>query len=225
MNAKPKFLSATATVDERAILPLPNSRKIYIEGSRPDIQVAMREISQSDTAAPYDAEKNPSIYVYDCSGPYTDPHVSIDISSGLQTPRAPWIIKRGDTEELSGPSSAYGIERMNDSKLAEMRFNLTRKPRRALPGKNVSQMHYARQGIITPEMEYVAIRENMRRKEYLAELQASGPAGKKLADLMDRQHPGQSFGASIPAEITSEFVREEVARGRAIILIGIKSSG
>ena len=221
MNDKPKLLSATATVDERAILPLPNSRKIYIEGSRPDIQVAMREISQSDTAAPYDAEKNPPIVVYDCSGPYTDPHVSIDISSGLQTPRTPWIIDRGDTEELSGPSSAYGIERMNDPKLAEMRFNLTRKPRRALPGKNVSQMHYARQGIITPEMEYVAIRENMRRKEYLEELKTSGPTGKKMAELMGRQHPGQSFGASIPAEITPEFVREEVARGRAIIPLNI----
>ena len=219
MNDKPKLLSAT--VDERAILPLPNSRKIYIEGSRPDIQVAMREISQSDTAAPYDAEKNPPIVVYDCSGPYTDPHVSIDISSGLQTPRTPWIIDRGDTEELSGPSSAYGIERMNDPKLAEMRFNLTRKPRRALPGKNVSQMHYARQGIITPEMEYVAIRENMRRKEYLEELKTSGPTGKKMAELMGRQHPGQSFGASIPAEITPEFVREEVARGRAIIPLNI----
>ncbi len=221
MNAKPKFLAATATVDQRAILPLPNSRKIYVEGSRPDIQVAMREISQSDTAAPYDAEKNPPIVVYDCSGPYTDPHVSIDISSGLQTPRTPWIIDRGDSEELSGPSSAYGIERMNDPKLAEMRFNLTRKPRRALPGKNVSQMHYARQGIITPEMEYVAIRENMRRKEYLAELKASGPLGNKLADLMGRQHAGQSFGASIPAEITPEFVRAEIARGRAIIPVNI----
>ncbi len=221
MNAKPKFLSATAAVDERAILPLPNSRKIHVEGSRTDIQVAMREISQSDTAAPYDVEKNPPIVVYDCSGPYTDPHVSIDISSGLQTPRTPWIIDRGDTEELPGPSSAYGIERMNDPKLAEMRFNLTRKPRRALPGKNVSQMHYARQGIITAEMEYVAIRENMRRKEYLAELKASGPLGNKLADLMGRQHAGQSFGASIPAEITPEFVRAEIARGRAIIPVNI----
>jgi phosphomethylpyrimidine synthase len=221
MNAKPKFLSSTAMVDERAILPLPNSRKIYVEGSRPDIQVAMREISQSDTEAPYDVEKNPPIYVYDCSGPYTDPQVSIDISSGLQTPRTPWILDRGDSEELSGPSSAYGIERMNDPKLAEMRFNLSRKPRRALPGKNVSQMHYARQGIITAEMEYVAIRENMRRKEYLAELKVSGPMGNRLADFMGRQHDGQSFGASIPAEITPEFVREEIARGRAIIPLNI----
>jgi len=217
MNIKPQFLSSAATVDERAILPLPNSRKIYVEGSRPDIQVAMREISQSDTAAPYDAEKNPPIYVYDCSGPYTDPQVSIDVSSGLQTPRTPWIIDRGDSDELSGPSSAFGIERMNDPKLAEMRFSLTRKPRRALPGKNVSQMHYAKQGIITAEMEYVAIRENMRRKEYLAELKQSGPLGNRMADFMGRQHAGQSFGASIPAEITPEFVRTEIARGRAII--------
>jgi phosphomethylpyrimidine synthase len=221
MNANSKFLAATATVDERAILPLPNSRKIFVEGSRPDIQVPMREISQSDTAAPYDVEKNPPIYVYDCSGPYTDPQVSIDISSGLQTPRTPWIIARADSEELAGPSSAYGIERMNDPKLDDMRFNLTRKPRRALPGKNVSQMHYARQGIITAEMEYVAIRENMRRKEYLAELQASGPMGNRMADLMGRQHPGQSLGASIPVEITPEFVREEIARGRAIIPVNI----
>ncbi len=220
-NTNPKFLSATATVDERAILPLPNSRKIYVEGSRPDIQVAMREISQSDTAAPYDVEKNPPIYVYDCSGPYTDPNVSIDISSGLKTPRTPWIIDRSDTEELPGPSSAYGIERMNDPKLAEMRFNLTRRPRRALPGKNVSQMHYAKQGIITAEMEYVAIRENMRRKEYLEDLKISGPTGKKLAEMMGRQHAGQSFGASIPAEITPEFVRSEIARGRAIIPLNI----
>jgi phosphomethylpyrimidine synthase len=177
----------------------------------------MREISQSDTPASFGAEKNPPIYVYDTSGPYTEPGVSIDIRSGLEAPRLPWILERNDTEELPGPSSQYGIERLNDPKLAELRFNLHRKPRRAAPGKNVSQMHYARQGIITPEMEFVAIRENMRRKEYLEQLKASGPMGNKLADLMGRQHPGQSFGASIPAEITPEFVRSEIARGRAII--------
>ncbi|AMO98596.1 thiamine biosynthesis protein ThiC [Collimonas arenae] len=217
MNANPKFLSATATVDEAAIHPLPNSRKIYVTGSRPDIRVPMRQISQSDTPASFGAEKNPPIYVYDTSGPYTDPEVKIDIRSGLATPRLPWIMERDDTEELPGPSSEYGIERLNDPKLAELRFNLHRKPRRAKAGKNVSQMHYARQGIITPEMEFVAIRENMRRKEYLEELKASGPMGNKLADLMGRQHPGQSFGASLPAEITPEFVRDEIARGRAII--------
>ena len=217
MNANPKFLSATATVDEAAIAPLPNSRKIYVEGSRPDIRVPMREISQSDTEASFGGEKNPPIYVYDTSGPYTDPDVQIDIRSGLDTPRLPWIMERADTEELPGPTSDYGIARLADPKLAELRFNLHRKPRRAIAGKNVTQMHYARRGIITPEMEYVAIRENMRRQEYLRELKASGPMGERLADLMGRQHPGQSFGASIPAEITPEFVREEIARGRAII--------
>ncbi|ATD59636.1 MAG: phosphomethylpyrimidine synthase ThiC [Janthinobacterium svalbardensis] len=217
MNANPKFLSATATVDEAAIAPLPNSRKIYVEGSRPDIRVPMRRISQSDTEASFGGEKNPPIYVYDTSGPYTDPDVQIDIRSGLDTPRLPWIMERADTEELPGPTSDYGIARLADPKLAELRFNLHRKPRRAIAGKNVTQMHYARQGIITPEMEFVAIRENMRRQEYLRELQASGPMGERLADLMGRQHPGQSFGASIPAEITPEFVREEIARGRAII--------
>ncbi|MDN2674443.1 phosphomethylpyrimidine synthase ThiC [Janthinobacterium sp. SUN026] len=217
MNANPKFLSATATVDEAAIAPLPNSRKIYVQGSRPDIRVPMREISQSDTEASFGGEKNPPIYVYDTSGPYTDPDVNIDIRSGLDTPRLPWIMERADTEELPGPTSDYGIARLADPKLAELRFNLHRKPRRAIAGKNVTQMHYARQGIITPEMEFVAIRENMRRQEYLRELKASGPMGERLADLMGRQHPGQSFGASIPAEITPEFVREEIARGRAII--------
>ncbi|WP_343587345.1 phosphomethylpyrimidine synthase ThiC [Herbaspirillum sp.] len=217
MNANPKFLSATATVDEAAIQPLPNSRKIYVTGSRPDIRVPMREISQADTPAMFGSEKNPPIYVYDTSGPYTDPDVKIDIRAGLDTPRLPWILERNDTEELPGPTSEYGQQRLNDPALAELRFNLHRKPRRAKAGGNVSQMHYARKGIITPEMEFIAIRENLHRKEYLEQLKASGPMGAKLSDLMGRQHPGQSFGASIPAEITPEFVRDEVARGRAII--------
>ncbi|GGE63243.1 phosphomethylpyrimidine synthase ThiC [Massilia psychrophila] len=218
MNAvTPQFLSATATVDEAAILPLPMSRKVYVEGSRPDILVPMREISQSDTLDSFGGEKNPPIYVYDTSGPYTDPAIAIDIRSGLPCPRTPWILERDDTDELPGPTSSYGVLRLADPALAALRFNLQRKPRRAKPGANVSQMHYARRGIVTPEMEFVAIRENMRRKEYLAELQASGPMGNRLAELMGRQHPGQSFGASMPAEITAEFVREEVARGRAII--------
>ena len=217
MNANPKFLSQTAHVDDAAVQPLPNSSKIYVTGSRPDIRVPMRKISQADTPASMGAEKNPPIYVYDCSGPYTDPAVKIDIRSGLAAPRTPWILERNDTEALSGPSSQYGVERLNDPELAELRFNLHRKPRRAIKGKNVSQMHYARKGIITPEMEYIAIRENMRRKEYLEEVKASGPTGKKLVEMMGRQHPGQSFGASIPVEITPEFVRDEIARGRAII--------
>ncbi|HAT30074.1 MAG TPA: phosphomethylpyrimidine synthase ThiC [Janthinobacterium sp.] len=217
MNANVKFLSATATVDQAAIAPLPNSRKIYVEGSRPDIRVPMRQISQSDTEASFGGEKNPPIYVYDTSGPYSDPDAVIDIRSGLDTPRLPWILERGDTEELPGPTSDYGIARLADPKLAELRFNLLRKPRRAVAGANVTQMHYARRGIITPEMEFVAIRENMRRREYLEELKNSGPMGVRLSELMGRQHPGQSFGAAIPAEITPEFVREEIARGRAII--------
>ena len=221
MNANPKFLSATATVDEAAIQPLPNSRKIYVEGSRPDIRVPMREITQADTPASFGFEANPPVYVYDTSGPYTDPDAVIDIRSGLAaTPRLPWILERGDTEELDGPTSDYGKARLADPALAELRFNLHRQPRRARAGANVTQMHYARQGIVTPEMEFVAIRENLRRKEYLENLKGSGPMGQRLADLMGRQHPGQSFGASIPAAgdyITPEFVREEIARGRAII--------
>ncbi|MFN7085189.1 MAG: phosphomethylpyrimidine synthase ThiC [Burkholderiales bacterium] len=217
MSANPKFLSATAHVDEAAVRPLPNSRKIYVQGSRPDLRVPMREISQSDTPASFGAEKNPPLFVYDTSGPYTDPQVKIDIRNGLPALRAKWIEERGDTEELTGPSSRYGVERLNDPKLAELRFNLKRKPRRARAGRNVSQMHYARHGMITPEMEFVAIRENLRRREYLESLRAAGPHGARLAELMARQHPGQSFGAAIPAEITPEFVRDEVARGRAII--------
>jgi len=217
MNAPQQFSASTAQVDEAAIQPLPNSRKVYVQGSRPDIQVPMRQISQSDTAASFGAEPNPPIWVYDTSGPYSEPGAAIDIRSGLQTPRLPWILERNDTEELGGPSSAYGNERLADPKLAELRFNLQRKPRRAMAGKNVTQMHYARQGIITPEMEFIAIRENMQRQEYLESLRASGPMGDRLADLMGRQHPGESFGAAIPREITPEFVRSEVARGRAII--------
>ncbi|MBY0572112.1 MAG: phosphomethylpyrimidine synthase ThiC, partial [Undibacterium sp.] len=217
MNAIPQFLSATATVDQAAVQALPNSRKIYVTGTRPDIRVPMREISQSDTPAMFGAEVNPPIYVYDTSGPYTDPDAKIDIRSGLASVRGAWIAERGDTEELAGPSSEYGVERLNDPKLHELRFNLKRAPRRALEGKNVSQMHYAKQGIITPEMEYVAIRENGRRQEYIESLKGAGPMGQKMVDIMARQHPGQSFGAAIPETITAEFVRQEIARGRAII--------
>jgi phosphomethylpyrimidine synthase len=217
MNANPKFIAATAHVDEAAVKPLPNSRKVYVEGSRPDIRVPMREVSQSDTPASMGFEKNPPIFVYDCSGPYTDPDAQIDIRNGLPALRLNWILERNDTEELPGPSSEYGVERLHDPKLADLRFNLKRNPRVARAGRNVTQMHYARRGIVTPEMEFIAIRENLRRQEYLESLRQSGPTGLKLAELMGRQHPGQDFGASIPKEITPEFVREEVARGRAII--------
>jgi len=217
LNADPKFFSASATVDAAAVAPLPNSRKTYVTGSRPDLRVPMREIRQSDTPATFGPEPNPPVWVYDTSGPYTDPDARIDIRSGLSCPRADWIRERADTEELPGPTSRYGIERLNDPRLAELRFHLQRTPRRALPGRNVTQMHYARQGIVTPEMEFVAIRENLRRQEYLATLAAAGPTGARMAAMLGRQHPGQSFGASIPAQITPEFVRDEIARGRAIL--------
>jgi phosphomethylpyrimidine synthase len=203
MNANPKFLASTAHVDDAAVKPLPRSRKVYVEGSRPDLRVPMREIEQSDTPTARGAEKNPSILVYDTSGPYTDPAVAIDIRAGLAPLRARWIEERGDTETLTGPSSGYGRERLADPALAAMRFELHRPPRRARPGANVTQMHYARRGMVTPEMEYIAIRENQRREA--------------LTELLVKQHPGQSFGAALPREITPEFVRDEVARGRAII--------
>jgi phosphomethylpyrimidine synthase len=217
MNAPLTFDAATATVDTNAVQALPNSTKVYVEGSRPDIRVPMRAVAQSDTPASFGGEPNPPVFVYDTSGPYTDPAAQIDIRRGLPALRRNWIVERGDTEELPGPSSAFGAGRLLDSSLDALRFELQRKPRRAKPGANVTQMHYARQGIITPEMEFIALRENLRRKEYLAQLEASGPMGQRTAELLGRQHPGQSFGAAIPDEITPEFVREEVARGRAII--------
>ncbi|HWH46343.1 MAG TPA: phosphomethylpyrimidine synthase ThiC [Burkholderiales bacterium] len=203
MNANPKFLNATAHVDEAAVKPLPSSSKVYVQGSRADIRVPMREIRQSDTPASFGAEGNPPIFVYDTSGPYTDPAAAVDIRRGLQPLREQWIEERNDTETLSGPSSIFGGERLKDPALAQMRFNLKRSPRRAKSGMNVTQMHYARRGWVTPEMEFIAIRENQRREQ--------------LSDSMTRQHPGESFGAALPKLITPEFVRDEVARGRAII--------
>jgi phosphomethylpyrimidine synthase len=186
MNANPKFLAATAHVDEAAVQPLPASRKVYVGRLR----VPMREISQT--------EGNPALLVYDTSGPYTDPAAKIDIRAGLPALREPWLLQRGDVETLAGPTSAYGRKRLEDPKLAELRFDLRRKPRR---GRGcVTQMHYARKGIVTPEMEYIATRET-----------------QQLIDSLGFQHPGESFGASLPREITPEFVRSEVARGRAII--------
>ena len=202
-----KFLTATAEVDPAATQPFAKSRKVYVEGSRPDIRVPFREISLSDTPSVFGTEKNPPVVVYDTSGPYTDPAISIDIRNGLPALRSGWISERGDVEQLDGPSSEFGVARKNDPALAEMRFNLTRKPLRAKAGQNVSQMHYARKGIITPEMEYIAIRENQRREN--------------MSELLQTQHKGQDFGASIPKAITPEFVRDEVARGRAIIPMNI----
>ena len=211
MNATDKnlahFVGETAEIDPATKQPFTNSRKVYVQGSRPDIQVPFREISLSDTPSAFGAEKNPPVMVYDTSGPYTDPSVKIDIRNGLPALRAKWIEERNDTEQLDGPSSAFGVDRKNDPALAEMRFNLSRQPRRAKTGMNVSQMHYARKGIITPEMEYIAIRENQRREN--------------MSELLQTQHKGHDFGASIPKVITPEFVRDEVARGRAIIPMNI----
>ncbi|MDY0273447.1 MAG: phosphomethylpyrimidine synthase ThiC [Advenella sp.] len=217
MSTKPIFTAATAHVDNAAIQSLPRSRKIYEQGSRPDIRVPFREVSQDDTPTMFGGEKNPPLTIYDTSGPYTDPAVKIDIRKGLPALRKAWIEERNDTEVLAGPSSEYGQQRLQDPQLAAMRFELQRPPRRAKAGQNVSQMHYARKGIVTPEMEFVSIRENMRVEQYLDSLRQSGPDGAKLAARISRQHPGQSFGASIPQRITPEFVRDEIACGRAII--------
>lgn len=207
MNNKPLslHLSDTAQVDQQSIQPFPNSRKIYVQGSRPDILVPMREISLTPTETDEGIEENAPVFVYDTSGPYSDPSVSIDVRQGLADVRSPWIVDRDDTEVLSGLSSDFSQDRLNDPELSKMRFASIRNPRRAKSGKNVTQMHYARQGIITPEMEYVAIRENLKLEK------------AREAGLLDSQHPDQSFGASIPKEITPEFVRSEIARGRAII--------
>ncbi|EQM68909.1 phosphomethylpyrimidine synthase ThiC [Pseudomonas tohonis] len=206
MTAKQQAnLSESAQVDQQSIQPFPRSQKIYVQGSRPDIRVPMREISLDVTPTAFGGEINAPVMVYDTSGPYTDPSVTIDVRKGLADVRSRWIDDRGDTELLAGLSSSFGQERLASPELTAMRFAHVRNPRRAKAGCNVSQMHYARQGIITPEMEFVAIRENMK----LAEARAAG--------LLKEQHAGHSFGASIPAVITPEFVREEIARGRAII--------
>jgi len=179
--------------------------------------VPFRKITQDDTPSQMGAEKNPPIYVYDTSGPYTDPQAKIDIRAGLAPIRAKWIDERSDTERLSGPTSTFGQDRLHDPKLVALRFNLQRQPRRAKAGMNVTQMHYAKKGIVTPEMEFIALRENMLRADYVESLKSAGGNSARMAELMLRQHPGESFGAAIPKEITPEFVRSEVARGRAII--------
>jgi len=202
-----EFLSQTAKIKDESVQPFPNSRKIYVKGSRDDIRVPMREITVTDTllanGGKETREKNPAVTVYDTSGPYTDPGVSIDIRNGLPPVRSVWIEERNDTEVLPRLSSEYGQARLQDMQLAKLRFTHISNPRRAKAGHNVTQMHYAKKGIITPEMEFVAIRENMRLE--LAK------------EALQEQHPGESFGASIPKQITAEFVRDEVARGRAII--------
>jgi phosphomethylpyrimidine synthase len=186
--------------------PFPSSRKIYVEGSAPSIRVPMREIAQTPTRARGEDSggiPNPAIAVYDTSGPYTDPDVGIDVQKGLDPLRLQWILGRGDVDQLDSVTSDFGRRREQDPILEPVRFVRTRKPLRAKPGHRVTQMHYARRGEITPEMEYIAIRENMRLDETLEELK--------------QQHPGNSWGANLQKAITPEFVRDEVARGRAII--------
>jgi phosphomethylpyrimidine synthase len=186
----------------------PASTKQYIRGNRPDLQVPYREIKLSPTAHQDRVEENPPLPVYDTSGPYTDPNVTIDLIRGLAPVRSTWIEDRGDTEQLDGLSSVYGRQRQNDLLTFDLRFPSTPHPRRALSGRNVSQLHYARKGVITPEVEYVALRESLKLEQMLKD-----PAYAALL----RQHTGHSFGARLPQQMTPEFVCAEVAAGRAII--------
>ncbi len=205
MNAVPSpLIQQTERLSESVTRPIPGSRKIHVEGSRADLRVAMREIVQTRTPTLFGGEDNPPVTVYDPSGPYTDPDAAIDLAKGLAPLRARWIEERGDTELLPALSSAFGRGREHDPKLAHVRFPARTLPRVARAGANVTQMHYARRGIVTPEMEYVAIRENQR-------LELVRDA------LLRQQHPGEAFGASIQQVITPEFVRDEIARGRAIL--------
>ena len=205
MNALPSDLARAAQeLSDAVTRPIPGSHKIHVQGSRHDLKVPLREVCQAQTPTLFGGEGNPPITVYDTSGPYTDPDYRVDLATGLPALRAAWIAERGDSEQLDGLSSEFGRRRAADHKLDALRFTVTRVPRRARAGANVTQMHYARRGIITPEMEYIAIRENQKIEAL---------HGSALLD----QHPGQSFGASLPKLITAEFVRDEVARGRAII--------
>ena len=205
MSAAPEeFLSKTARVDPESVQPFPSSRKVYQSGSRSDLNVPFREISLAETRSTEGVERNDAVFVYDTSGPYTDPDSQIDVRQGLAPLRAGWIEERGDTERLDTVSSEYGRLRQSDPKIEPLRFAHLRAPRRARPGANVTQMHYARQGVVTPEMEFIAIRENCMREAYPEEV-------RRL------RHPGMGFGANLPEEVTPEFVRDEVAAGRAII--------
>ncbi len=204
MNAVPETFQRNVQAKKAAIRPFPASTKVHLQGSREDLRIPMRRIEQSPTHTSEGPIDNPPVYVYDTSGPYTDPGIEIDLTRGLPPLRAPWITERGDCEPLPGPSSEYGRQRLTDPQTAHLRFPAPPTPRKARPGANVTQMHYARRGIVTPEMEFIAIRENQN-------LQAMKEAyGQRI-------HKGQPFGANLPEEITPEFVRQEVAAGRAII--------
>ena len=205
--------------------PFPASRKVYLGGTKPGVRVPMREVSLTPTKTMNgDASSpNPSVTLYDTSGPYTDPSEKIDIRAGLVPKRQPWILIRNDVEELPQVSSEYGRFRASDPKLAGLRFKHIRKPLRAKSGMNVTQIHYARRGIITPEMEYIAIRENQACESARELASSKGNGGGQPGGDAQRwvQHPGHAWGARIPARITPEFVRDEVARGRAIIPLNI----
>ena len=203
-------MTETATTFATIVQPqtYPASSKQYIEGSRPDIRVPYREITLSPTKHGDRVEQNAPLPVYDTSGPFTDPTTEVDLAQGLTPLRKAWIEERNDTERLSGVTSAYGRQRQNDLMAYGLRFPVRVKPLRAIPGKNVSQMHYARQGIITPEMEFIALRESLKLDQLLSSPEYT---------LLRRQHRGHSFGAMLPEQMTPEFVRSEVASGRAII--------
>ncbi|NOH36063.1 phosphomethylpyrimidine synthase ThiC [Vibrio chagasii] len=208
-SRKQARLEAKNFIDSLSVQPYPNSKKAYIQGSREDIQVPVREISLADslvggTKKEPVFEPNAPIHVYDTSGVYTDPTHEIDLYNGLPKLREQWIEERGDTELLDDVSSVYTKERLEDETLDELRYGNLPRIRRATGEQCVTQLHYARKGIITPEMEYIAIRENMGRQKFADE-------------QLNHQHPGHNFGANLPKEITSEFVRKEVAEGRAII--------
>ncbi|MGH8524824.1 MAG: phosphomethylpyrimidine synthase ThiC, partial [Gammaproteobacteria bacterium] len=201
MNSVPERVSDDiGGLDAEALKPFPNSRKRYAFGRAADIKVPMREVTQTQTVTSSGTEQNPSITLYDTSGPYSDPSIRIDIRRGLSALRREWILERNDSEALTKPSSAAG--RRFDA--ADLGFAPRLPPRRAKPGAAVTQMHYAKRGIITPEMEFVAIRENL----CLQEIQDLRPG---------MLHRGTRFGAEIPEVLTAEFVRAEIARGRAII--------
>ena len=195
------FDNTAAAADAHALQPFPNSRKVYVQGER--VRVPMREISLSPTVTDEGERPNPPLYVYDTSGPYTDETAQINIQAGLPPLRAGWISGRKDTEQLSQCSSAYGQARQRDGKTKTQRFPHIPHPRRAANSACVTQMHYARRGVITPEMEFIAIRENQQRH--------------LLPPALRAQHSGQHFGAHLPEEVTPAFVRDEVAAGRAII--------
>ncbi|MCM2448273.1 MULTISPECIES: phosphomethylpyrimidine synthase ThiC [Rahnella] len=208
-NRREQRAQAQSFIDSLQGEAFPNSRRIYLEADREDIRVPMREIQLSPTLVGGGKdnpqfEENEAIPVYDTAGPYGDPAAVIDVHTGLGKLRARWINERADTQELSQVSSGFTQQRLADDGLDHLRFEHLPRPRKAIAGKNVTQLHYARKGIITPEMEFIAIRENMGRERIRGE-------------VLRQQHPGESFGAHLPASITAEFVRQEVAAGRAII--------